>query len=59
MATMFRERIFYTWLILDLLTLRSEVHGEKAPCPLSIRPQRVVLEYGQSINVECRSSEES
>ncbi|MCI4391856.1 hypothetical protein PGIGA_G00139360, partial [Pangasianodon gigas] len=58
MATMFRERIFYTWLILDLLTLSSELNGVKATCPLSISSQHVVLEYGESVSVEC-SSEES
>ncbi|XP_053348783.1 hemicentin-1-like isoform X1 [Clarias gariepinus] len=37
-------------------TVRVEVQGAKATCPLSISPQRVVLEYGESQRVTCSSS---
>ncbi|XP_026785439.3 hemicentin-1 isoform X3 [Pangasianodon hypophthalmus] len=38
-------------------TVRVGVQGVKATCPLSISPQHVVLEYGESISVECSSKE--
>ncbi|KAF5908824.1 hemicentin-1-like isoform X1, partial [Clarias magur] len=37
-------------------TVRVDVQGAKATCPLSISPQRVVLEYGDFQDVRCISS---